>query len=138
MFQIILCSLLALFSTVKEPCDLFVTIPNIEGKQGDIVFGVYNVRENFPKVGKEYRVVRFPANTAGSTFKIKDLKPGDYAVGIFHDVNADGVCNLNFLGIPREGYGFSNNIKPVLKAPTFEECKIKLTDDMKLTVQLIY
>lgn len=138
MYLFLLYALFSLLPFGKAPCDLTITIPNINGNAGEIIFGVYNNRENFPKVGKEYRVVRFPANTAGSTFKIKDLKPGEYAVGIYHDVNTDGVCNLNFIGIPKEGYGFSNNIKPVIKAPTFEECKIKLTGDLKLTVQLIY
>ncbi|MCC6411260.1 MAG: DUF2141 domain-containing protein [Saprospiraceae bacterium] len=138
MVQVFLFYLVSMFSIKETPCDLLVTIPNIKGKQGNIVIGVYNDREKFPKVGMQYREVRFPASTAGSTFRIEDLNPGTYALGIYHDTNTDGICNTNFLGVPREGYGFSNNIKPVLKAPSFEECKIKLTGDMKLTVQLIY
>ena len=138
MLQVLFCSLVALVTSTEEPGSLSVNIPNIKGNKGEIVIGVYNSRENFPKVGMEYRVVRFPANAAGSTFRIQDIKPGEYAVAMYHDENSDGICNLNFLGIPKEGYGFSNNIKPIFSAPSFEDCKIKLTGDTHIAVQLIY
>jgi uncharacterized protein (DUF2141 family) len=138
MLQVLLCSLIALTTFVEEPGDLSVNIPNIKGNKGVIVIAVYSSREKFPKVGMEYRVIRFPANAAGSTFRMKDIKPGEYAVAMYHDENSDGVCNLNFLGIPKEGYGFSNNVRPVFSAPSFEDCKIKLTGDTHITVQLIY
>lgn len=138
MLQVILCSLIALATCKEESCNLSVNIPNIKGNKGEIVIALYNNREKFPKVGMEYRVVQFPANTAGSAFRIKDIKPGEYAVAIYHDENSDSICNLNFLGIPKEGYGFSNNIRPVFSVPTFEECKIKLAGDTHIKVQLIY
>lgn len=138
MLQVLLYSLIALTTFVEEPGDLSVNIPNIKGNKGEIVIGMYSIPRNFPKVGMEYRVVRFPANAAGSIFRIKDIKPGEYAVAMYHDENSDGVCNLNFLGVPKEGYGFSNNIRPVFSAPSFEDCKIKLTGGTHITVQLIY
>lgn len=138
MLQVILVSLISLLPITEEPGDLSVNIPNIKGNKGEIVIAVYSSREQFPKVGMEYRVVRFPANAAGSTFRIQDIKPGEYAVAMYHDENSDGICNLNFLGIPKEGYGFSNNIKPVFSVPSFEDCKIKLTGHTHITVQLIY
>jgi uncharacterized protein (DUF2141 family) len=47
----------------------------------------------------------------------------DYAVTIFHDENGNKKFDSNFVGYPLEGYGFSNNVKPVLKAPGFDETK---------------
>jgi len=67
-----------------------------------------------------------------------NIPAGSYAVAIFHDENSDGVCNTNFLGIPEEGYGFSNNIKPLLSAPTFDEAKVSVKKDTEIEIHLIY
>ncbi len=39
----------------------------------------------------------------------KDLPAGEYAISLFHDVDADGELDSGFMGIPKEPYGFSNN-----------------------------
>ena len=44
--------------------------------------------------------------TGGATFE--GLPPGPYAVLAFHDLNGNGILDVNFLGIPREPLGFSN------------------------------
>src|SRR5574343_388742 len=44
-----------------------------------------------------------------SVVVINDLKPGKYSFKYFHDENNDEKLNTNFMGIPKEGYGFSNN-----------------------------
>jgi uncharacterized protein (DUF2141 family) len=48
---------------------------------------------------------------------------GDYAVTLFHDENGNGKFDSNMIGYPLEGYGFSNNVVPRFKAPSFDECK---------------
>ncbi len=50
-----------------------------------------------------------------------DLPAGTYAVIVFHDENGDGKFNRNFVGFPLEGFGFSNNVNPTFKAPSFDE-----------------
>ena len=52
---------------------------------------------------------------------IKDLSPGEYAFKYFHDENNDEKINTNFLGIPKEGYGFSNNAKGTFGPPSFDK-----------------
>ncbi len=56
-----------------------------------------------------------------------DLKPGSYAVMIIHDENSNGKLDSNSLGIPQEGYGFSNNPN-VMRKPTFEETRFEIKD----------
>ncbi|MGA9724778.1 MAG: DUF2141 domain-containing protein [Candidatus Binatus sp.] len=48
---------------------------------------------------------------------------GEYAVTLFHDENKNGKFDSNFVGYPLEGYGFSNNVVPQFKAPSFDQCK---------------
>jgi uncharacterized protein (DUF2141 family) len=44
--------------------------------------------------------------------KIENLQPREYAAIAFHDRNQNGKIDSNFLGIPTEPFGFSNDIRP--------------------------
>ena len=57
---------------------------------------------------------------------INDLKPGKYAFKYFHDENNDEEINTNFMGIPKEGYGFSNNAKGTFGPPSFDKMLFEL------------
>ena len=63
---------------------------------------------------------------------------GSYAVAVMHDVNDDGKCNRNFLGIPKEGFGFSTNRKPILKEPSFDQVKIEVEEDTTIEIRLLH
>ncbi|MFZ9943328.1 MAG: DUF2141 domain-containing protein, partial [Bacteroidia bacterium] len=55
-----------------------------------------------------------------------DLPPGKYAVAIIHDANGNRKLDTNFMGIPKEGYGVSNNIVNMFGPPGFEESSFVL------------
>ncbi|TCZ71035.1 DUF2141 domain-containing protein [Flaviaesturariibacter aridisoli] len=55
-----------------------------------------------------------------------NLPAGNYALFAFHDANANGKFDTNFLGIPKEGYGASRNNLPFAAAPGFESNKVQL------------
>lgn len=118
--------------------DLTVTITNIESISGTINIGLYNNADNFPKEEKEYKLTILEVEAVEFTYTFKDLPQGDYAIALFHDENRDDECNRNFLGIPNEGYGFSNNIKPTFSAPSFADTKFQLEDSKSITISLIY
>lgn len=61
------------------------------------------------------------------TLLIENLKPGKYAFKYFHDENNDEKINTNFMGIPKEGYGFSNNASGKFGPPSFEKMIIEIT-----------
>lgn len=54
-----------------------------------------------------------------------DLKYGIYAVAVFHDKNANGKMDKNFLGIPKESYGHSNNVRGSFGPPSFDKAKFE-------------
>lgn len=121
----------------NENPQLTVNIQNIQSLQGEIIVGVYNSEIGFlgdETVIKEYKIT---VNETTESFIISDLPIGNYAISLFHDENSDGVCNLNFIGIPKEPYGFSNNFKPKFSAPKFEDCKFSLLKDYELDIKLI-
>ncbi len=66
----------------------------------------------------------------------QDVAPGRYAVMVMHDENDNGKLDTNLVGMPIEGYGFSNNPR-VMRKPTWEESGFEVgADDLAITVQL--
>lgn len=129
-------SLLSLALPSEHP-KLTVHIENIKVFEGQIEIGVFNTATNFLKKGSAIKnyIVNVEGHTA--TFVIDDLPKGEYALSMFHDENSDGECNLNILGIPKEPYGFSNNIKPKFSAPSYKDCMILLDEDKTIRVKLL-
>ena len=67
-----------------------------------------------------------------------DAVPGVYAVAVHHDANANLKMDANFLGIPKEGYGMSNDPRPRFRAPLFAEARVVIVRDTTLTVRIAY
>lgn len=121
----------------NEPPHLTLNITNVESLRGEIVIGVFNAQETFLKEGAAVKTYFVEVGKTAETIVIKDLPKGDYAISLYHDENSNKVCDRNFLGIPKEGYGFSNNIKPKLSAPSYKDCKFSLEKNMVLNIALI-
>ena len=116
---------------------LAITITNIRITKGVIRIGIYNNKTSFPKEGKALEQYTFKVTQPSEKFDIHGLPRGVYAIALFHDENSDGICNTDFFGIPKEGYGFSNNYKPKLSAPSFNDCKFVVGQNTSLTIKLI-
>ncbi len=120
----------------KDKVKLTVIITNINIIKGEIEIGFYNNPDAFPDDGGEYKKLRVKVNEKNMKINI-ELPKGVWAVAIYQDINKDKECNTNFLGIPKEPYGFSNNIKPILSAPSFNKTKFKLYKNKSITINLI-
>ena len=57
------------------------------------------------------------------TWKVNDVPYGDYGIAVFHDENSNGKMDKNFLGIPQEPYGFSNNVRVTFGPPKWDDAK---------------
>lgn len=83
----------------------------------------YNTREGFLKSGK-WAFSKSVKPEGKSQFSLPvELPTGEWAVAITQDMNNNNKIDKNFLGIPTEPYAFSNNIRPTIAAPDFNECK---------------
>ena len=128
-------SILTGFASNQNP-QLSIRIENIETLKGDIRIGVFDTSDKFLKQGYTVKNYKIAVENAIETIIIDDLPKGEYAFLLYHDKNADGKMNRNFLGIPKEPFAFSNNVKPQFAKPTFEECMFVLEDDLVLQVKL--
>lgn len=137
LILILLICLFAVHDSQAQNANLTIKIAGIEKVVGKIQIGIYNDACKFPKEGEQYKVIIFSVTSKIMTYKI-GLPVGSYAIALMHDEDADGECDKNFLGLPTEGYGFSNNVKPKLSAPSFDETKIELISDKIIQIDLIY
>lgn len=67
-----------------------------------------------------------------STIIIDSLSPGTYAFRYFHDIDGDGELNTNWVGMPTEPYGFSNNVVGSFGPPAFERWLFDLRSNKEM------
>ncbi len=116
---------------------LTVEINNINKIKGSVKVAVFNTDKNFLEKDSAIRNYSLNVDSSSKKIVIEDLPKGVYAIAIYHDVNSDDVCNLNFIGIPKEPYGFSNNFRPKFSAPKFADCKISLVKNQTININLV-
>ena len=69
----------------------------------------------------------------------EDIPPGKYALAVIHDENMNGKLETTGLGIPTEGYGFSNDVKGLFGAPAFSAASFAYDGrHLDLTISLQY
>jgi uncharacterized protein (DUF2141 family) len=107
---------------------LTVIVTGLRNDNGQVLFSLYNKAEGFPRdrsqIMQTAEVTRITSKQATVTFR--DLPYGDYAVAILHDENRSGDMDYNLLHLPKEGYGFSNNVAVKLTPPAFKAAKFPL------------
>jgi uncharacterized protein (DUF2141 family) len=55
-----------------------------------------------------------------ATCEFSGIAAGRYGVSVIHDENMNGKLDKNMLGMPREGFGMSNDVLPRFGPPKFE------------------
>lgn len=102
--------------------------------KGSMLFALYDSKDNYMKSAMRKTKVMVVNNKA--IIKIDNLSKGSYGFSFFHDVNNDGKLNKNFLGIPKEPYGFSNGEKGSFGPPDFEDIKIEMNEDTDININI--
>jgi uncharacterized protein (DUF2141 family) len=121
------------------PYRLLVTTEGVKTNHGYLVANLFGSdRHKWLADDGELAVWRDPAIPGDETMCFYVPAPGRYALVMFHDANADGVLNLGPLG-PKEGYGFSNNVRPFLAPPPLSTALFTVSaPETHLTIRLHY
>jgi len=118
---------------------LTVVVTDLRRHHGQLIFGVFASADGFPtESGKSLNWQIKPADADTVEFAC-ELPPGEYGASVLHDENSNGRMDKNLLGIPKEGYGVTNNPKPARRAATFKESRFTLPPaGAKLTISIQY
>ncbi len=112
-------------ATATALCSITVTVTNLKNETGQICFSLFDGPSGFPGKG-EQAIAKGFTRADRPTYTFHDLQPGRYAVAIFHDEDSNGKLNKGLLGIPKEGFGFSNNPKILMGAPSFRAAAMEI------------
>ena len=113
-------------------------------KAGTLMLAIYNnaeafegsvIKEKRSEVGvfKGLELYLEPKDSMRLSIEIPD---GEYAIAFFIDANGNKKLDKNFLGIPKEQFGFSNNAMGTLSAPSFEQAKFKVAGNTVQNIKL--
>lgn len=136
-FMVFACFLLS--ASEIDQKSLTITVTNIKSTAGNIRVGIYKINNDFPNENDTYTQKIFKISKKGSMLiKIDDLPYGKYAIGIYQDKNKNATLDKSFIGAPKEPFAFSNNVKPMFGAPSFNECSFAYSiGSSKLKVKLL-
>lgn len=115
-----------------------VTVRGINSAKGVIRLAICPVNTGFPECkGRELRIASLPIANRQASIHFAGLPAGTYGIAVFHDANNNNKLDT-FMGIPREGYGFSRNPPFRPRAPRFAEAALTVSGAASEVITLRY
>lgn len=113
-----------------------VAVEHVKDTLGEIRVAVFSDAGTFLK--KPVHSARVKAAKGIVLVRFEGIAPGSYAISIIHDANRNGKLDTNSIGIPREGFGFSNDAMGNFGPPSFDKAKVTITGSQRVTVNARY
>lgn len=111
-----------------------IKVSGLKNKSGQLGILIFTKKDGFPSDWqKAYKQILIPISGDIAEYTFTDLPYGTYAVSVMHDENKNKKLDTNFLGIPKEGYGVSNNATGTMGPPKFEDASFTLDRDIITT-----
>ncbi len=105
-----------------------IEIKNLKSNKGEVVLQLTSSNGEI-NIGKVVGILQ-----QQSVIEIDSLITGFYTIRYFHDENSNDQLDTNWMGIPNEGYGFSNNASSHFGTPSIEERKFELKDNLEMVL----
>ena len=126
----------------ESPCPgIHVTILNIRNSVGTVACALFESPAGFPDdyLRSATNIMVIKIRQAQARCDFEDIPPGTYAMAVVHDENMNGKLDTSWHGRPKEGYGFSNDAKSLLSAPSFSDASFEYDgQNLDLTMTLRY
>ena len=110
---------------VVEAADIIVTVDGLSSTKGTVLLELDDSESSWQNHASSVAVGRVTPTGKSVTYIFRGVKPGTYGLSVIHDENDNGRFDTNFLGIPKEGWGFSNN-PDVMRKAKFDEAKFQV------------
>jgi uncharacterized protein (DUF2141 family) len=143
IFSLALLACLPMSATCQSPatetCKLVAHVDGFRNQKGNAGITIFRSPDGWPENNdKAFTHAGHPFTGDKATLELQ-LPPGRYAIAVLHDENSNHKLDRNFVGWPKEGFGFSNNPKVNLSSPSFDTAAIQITCPVtETTIHLIY
>jgi uncharacterized protein (DUF2141 family) len=139
MIKAIITTVILLMAKMSFGQNINIRISDLKSDKGICNVCLFSKSDGFPDNTKNaVSCTKVKINSKVAITSFKDVATGTYAISVFHDENSNGELDTNFLGIPKEGIGVSNNVMPKMSKPKFEAAKFALTADKNLSINIKY
>jgi uncharacterized protein (DUF2141 family) len=127
-------------STLDTSGDLTLYIQGCRNDKGYLLVSLFNQSSGYPAdAQKAFKKIRVPVKKGITVIEWKEIPEGNYAIAVLHDENEDGKMNTSLIGLPKEGYAFSNNAMGLAGPPSFTKASFEIKSSGTLhRVQLRY
>jgi uncharacterized protein (DUF2141 family) len=116
---------------------LKVVVSGLKNDRGDIKIGLFDSAESYQGKAERFRGSNLSIVDKRAEWLIEGIPFGEYAVKLFHDEDKDNEIDKNFIGLPTESFGFSNNPKIRFGPPGFDKTKFLFNSkEMTIVIEL--
>jgi len=136
----LLFSFILAFSTAYgQVLEVKVNITEVRSGKGKILLSVFRDSKSFDDE-KPYKNFVFDKKSLskGSMSVICNLEPGTYGFTLVDDEDNSNDLDKNMIGMPKEGFGFSNFFLEKLQKPSFDEFKFDLKANRTISIRVKY
>ena len=117
--------------------DLIIKVKGAEAPMGKVLCWLFDKSAGFPMDPKGAKTILSVPAAAEVTCRFPGVAAGRYAVAIAHDTNNNGIIDATPVGQPTEQWGVTNNARPAMRAPNFEEAAFTMpATDLTLNVEI--
>jgi uncharacterized protein (DUF2141 family) len=109
---------------MSGPADLTIEIVGLKSSVGQVRIAVFDSEEGWLKTAVRSKILDLESTEC--RWIVGGIPPGEYGLAIFHDRNANGKNDRNLLGIPKEPYGFSNNVRASFGPPKWSKSRFEV------------
>jgi len=99
---------------------IIINLNGIKNAKGKINSALYNSSSSFNNPSQSYKKYSLNAVSGNLVITLDSIPSGTYAFGLYHDENGNNEIDKNLLGIPPEGFAFSNNAMGAFGPPSFQ------------------
>jgi len=115
---------------------LHVKVTGIKDQQGKVEVCLYKEGNGFMNRNKAESCTWLQASSTSLMSEFGPVESGKYAVIVIHDLNDNKTLDTNFMRIPKEPYGFSNNPSTTFGPPDFEGASFTISGNKEIEVKL--
>lgn len=110
-------------AAVADAPSIVVEIGGLRSSRGVVRGALFRSRDGWTEEGREIATCEARIHAGRASCVIAGVAPGRYAFAFLHDEDGDGELDRDWIGIPQEGFGFSNDAAPGLGPPSFESAR---------------
>jgi len=113
-----------------------VVIKNVDASVGNIAAALFSNEADFLKT--RFAAKKVKANKGEVHLIFENIPVGKYALSVYHDANTNGELDKNLIGIPKEGFGFSNDAMGMFGPPDFKDASFDWKGGQTISLALRY